>query len=469
MSKFAEVRPPPTSTPHGLAKRWAWVSAAIVVAAHLLLLGRAVHSGFALDDYAWLEAAGRENSNLADVLSFRIAGYFRPTVNLTWWFGHIVAGNEPWSYHVVNLVLDVGCAILIMTVLRRFGLPEVACLLGGLAFATHSSHTEVACWISGRTASVMVICWLVSLERWTAWRRDGHWLQYVTSVTFFCLALLSKEEAVVLLPIQWLLGRVLPSVRERSRRVPGLLPWLPPAVALTVMLLVHWQLQAGGAIAVAGHLRTSPLSMAIDTLSRFPRLFLAERLVRPPCLGAGVAILGVLAAYGLRGASREQVRMATTSAACAVLALLPTSVLSYSGSEGRYLYLASVFAAFVIGTTAGYWRHARLPQRVAIAVFVTACVVPQPYRLYRSVRYWDYGELDSKARASLLQLAPTLGEAVARGRTILAVEPPVHGDTLRAMFAIFARVPLDAVSENPSDSTRQVAVRWEADGFHVVR
>jgi protein O-mannosyl-transferase len=128
----------------------------------------------------------------------KFTNVFRPltfgTFALDWKIGQ---GFAP-GFHVVNLVLHAIVTLLLYMLLQRLfqGLRQAnpLALAAALLFAVHPIHTEAVASISGRAellcAGFLIAAWLLHLED-----REG------PALICFALALLSKESAIVLLPL----------------------------------------------------------------------------------------------------------------------------------------------------------------------------------------------------------------------------------------------------------------------------
>jgi hypothetical protein len=60
-----------------------------------------------------------------------------------------VSGYNPWSWHLISLILHILTSILAFNFLRLFFDNKVS-LIGAIIFAVHPVHTEAVTWISGR-------------------------------------------------------------------------------------------------------------------------------------------------------------------------------------------------------------------------------------------------------------------------------------------------------------------------------
>jgi protein O-mannosyl-transferase len=128
----------------------------------------------------------------------KFANVFRPvtfsTFALDWKIGN---GFAP-GFHVVNLVLHALVTLLLymllQTLLQELPQASALALATALLFAVHPIHTEAVASISGRSellaAGFLIAAWLLHLKDREA-----------PALICFVLALLSKESAVVFLPL----------------------------------------------------------------------------------------------------------------------------------------------------------------------------------------------------------------------------------------------------------------------------
>lgn len=155
-------------------------------------------------------------------------GYYRPAVTMTYIMDYNLWSLDPRGYHLTNVLLHVGCTLLVALCLMALGIDDRAVMAATLLFAVHPIHTENVTWIAGRTDLVAFLFTALSLllvvrsqpppapgtdatgngERTKAAKGDRsaapgkrRWL-LVLSLVSFALAMLAKEMSLVLLP--WL-------------------------------------------------------------------------------------------------------------------------------------------------------------------------------------------------------------------------------------------------------------------------
>jgi hypothetical protein len=145
-----------------------------------------------------------------------------------------VAGrHQPWLFHLDNVLLHAGNAVLVGVLVGELGMPPPASWLAAALWALHPAHVESVAWIAEQKNVLSVFFWLGSLllyvrSRRTASRRAPIW--YAGSLSLFVLALLSKGSAIALpaafVLVEWTCGRRL----DRPFWI-GLVPFVLLAVA----------------------------------------------------------------------------------------------------------------------------------------------------------------------------------------------------------------------------------------------
>jgi len=96
--------------------------------------------------------------------------------------------------HVVNTWLIYG-----MGVWRALGYELTAWAAG--FFAIYEGHQEAVMWVSASSESLMLMFGLLSFLAWIRFIENRRPLLYLASVAAFCFALLSKESAVIFVPL----------------------------------------------------------------------------------------------------------------------------------------------------------------------------------------------------------------------------------------------------------------------------
>ncbi len=164
-------------------------------------------------------------------------GYFRPIVTISYMLDYTIWQENPFGFHLTNLILHIACTIFLFFIFIMLGVPRPVAFLGSLIFGVHPIHTESVAWISGRTDVLCCFFLLPALGCYIAYRNHSlprtqpimPRLCYFLSLIFYSLSLLSKEMGLVLIPIllvmEWLYFNK-PAEAFRQGRIKRITPYL---------------------------------------------------------------------------------------------------------------------------------------------------------------------------------------------------------------------------------------------------
>jgi len=238
------VKPAPASG------RRDWLLGLLLIAATLLAYWPALPGKFVWDDDAWTTGIARL---LQDVSGLRLIWcqptalqQYYPLTGTTFWLDYHLWGFWTLPYHIENVLLHIGTALLFWKLLRRLEVPGA--WLAAAIFALHPVMVESAGWITERKNVLSLVFFLGSLLAYG--RYASFWKEpyssassqrrraYALAVLLSLCALLSKTTtfslpAVILLICWWKRGRL--------RWGKDLLPTLPFfALAIGMSLTTFW-------------------------------------------------------------------------------------------------------------------------------------------------------------------------------------------------------------------------------------
>ena len=236
--------------------------------------------GFLSDDFPLIVANPRLQSwslffqnLLSPVFSFPTnpqLHYWRPTTLLSYALELRLWGGSPWGFHLTNILLHTANTLLLYLLLKRFrpegALPWTASLL----FLLHPAHGENIAWISGRTDLLAFLFLALSLLFRLEYEERKRGLPL--SLLFFALALLSKEAALLFLPLLFLL---FPSKGLKNR----LLLLLPYLSLLPLYLFLHQK--AASTLALNRGLLWADIPLALRSAGAYVRILLFPNLPAP--------------------------------------------------------------------------------------------------------------------------------------------------------------------------------------------
>ncbi|HMD43877.1 MAG TPA: tetratricopeptide repeat protein [Candidatus Acidoferrum sp.] len=199
---------------------------ALLVSVTALVYGNTLGNGFTLDDFLYIfqNPAVTRVSLKGLFEATQSANVFRPATFASLAVNWFAGGAHAWGYHFVNLLLHAAVTVLLYLLLKKLletvPLGMTVAWVTALLFAVHPIHTEAVASIVGRSellaAGFLLAAWLLHLQDRT-----------IPALLFFLLALMSKESAVVFLPLAWagdaLCGKRKPLARYVSIAAAGAL------------------------------------------------------------------------------------------------------------------------------------------------------------------------------------------------------------------------------------------------------
>src|SRR5437899_5177811 len=162
------------------------------------------NAGFIWDDDSHLT----ENPCIVGPLGFKEIwtsshAYYYPLVLSSFWVLHKFAGLNPLPYHLLNVLMHSGAAVLLWRVLRE--LRVRGAWLGAALWALHPVMVQSVAWITELKNTQSCFFYLLSIlfflkaESADVALPRKRW-QFVLSIAFFAMAITSKS-ATVMLPV----------------------------------------------------------------------------------------------------------------------------------------------------------------------------------------------------------------------------------------------------------------------------
>jgi tetratricopeptide (TPR) repeat protein len=174
--------------------------AGLLLAVAMLVYGDSLENQFTQDDELYVVHNERVSSPSIRGLfePIKVTNLFRPVTFSTFALNWAAGGAQPFGYHLVNLLLHAAVTLLLYLLLEALLEPRpqarTVAFVAALLFAVHPIHAEAVASVVGRSellaGGFLLAAWLLHL-------RD----RQISALICFLLALLSKESAVVFLPL----------------------------------------------------------------------------------------------------------------------------------------------------------------------------------------------------------------------------------------------------------------------------
>ncbi len=165
----------------------------------------ALDNFFISDDFVFLSQARIADRDPSHLLNFP-PGFYRLTSYLYWWLGYKLFGLRPEPFYLLAIVLHGAIAYLVFRVTLSLTADRATAALAAIFFAVYERHNEAVMWINSAHELLQAAAVLLCLLAWGRYQSRGRRRKdYLATLVWFVAALLSKESAVVLLPLMLLL------------------------------------------------------------------------------------------------------------------------------------------------------------------------------------------------------------------------------------------------------------------------
>jgi tetratricopeptide (TPR) repeat protein len=360
----------------------AWIGPVALVLWVGALYGASLRNDFVYDDRVLISEAPAPDG-AGDIL--RVFGerhwanlpYYRPVSRVTMVVQKGLHGNRPAPYHALNLALLAVAALLVLALLRwpALAVARGPALGAAALFAAHPVASSCVYPIASGRETLIPAVWV--LAALCAFLRRGV-VAYTLALCFFALALLSKEQAVVVPGLFALADALrLTAAPPATAREWGARYAPVAAIALAYFALRTVIFQDGGdlQLALSKHPEGLPLSLlyaAQTWIAPFASLHYEPRAVVWLSawrlgLAAMVVAAGVIALRRHRPSLRAPVLF---WGGWMLLTLLPTANLLVQEARfaERYTLLAGVGALAIAATWASaIWEHAVARRALSLA------------------------------------------------------------------------------------------------------
>lgn len=197
----------------------------ILIILCFLVYINSLNNAFVSDDIAGI----LENPTLAHPLRF-----WKDPTNLLYSFNYLIAGYNPFIYHLTNIILHSINTLLVFFFLNLF-FEVKTCFLSACLFATHPIHTEAVTWVSGRPYLILTLFILITyLLYYTATdSKKFNTTHYILCLILFSYFIINNFGFYSILPFLLILSDVTFGRWRKNYRF-----WLPFLAILIVRLIL---------------------------------------------------------------------------------------------------------------------------------------------------------------------------------------------------------------------------------------
>ena len=221
--------------------------------------------------------------------------YYRPMLTISFMTDALWGGAGPGAYHFTNMLLHLFACCLLYRTLGKLGQKKGPSLFYSLFFAVHPVLAQAVAWIPGRNDSLLAVFTLLSFISFLSFLEDRRPAGLAAHLLFLLLALLTKENAVLLCPL-CLFYLIFMNGKEPASR-PG-----APLFAGWTAVVLSWLLARNAVLkaALAGGGYDIPGSLAGNSPALISYL---GKIVFPFNLGTFPALKDLPLSYGAAAAA----------------------------------------------------------------------------------------------------------------------------------------------------------------------
>ena len=180
-----------------------WLHIGVLIVAVMVAYMKIFHAGFiAWDDGEYVlhnkDISGFGAEQISAWFSNFYIGNYHPLTMCSYAIDHIIGGQEPFIYHLTNLLLHTGNAIILYLFINKLQPNKTIGLFVALIFALHPVQTESVSWIAERKTVLCAFFYLLAMLQYTAYVRVPSAKRFVVVILLGVCAMLSKGVGVSL-------------------------------------------------------------------------------------------------------------------------------------------------------------------------------------------------------------------------------------------------------------------------------
>ena len=190
-----------------------WV-ALLVLALALGLYVSTINHEFLFDDITLII----QHPRVAELQWLKILSFheYRPIRTLTYAINYALGGEDPFGYHLFNVLLHGFNAVLVFLLLYKISTLPVLAGAGAVIFASHPVQSAAVAYVSGRKDLLATFFILLSCYWYVSYKSTRRRSFLLLCLLGFLLGVLSKEVVIVLPALLLLLDFCLPGKVIRS-------------------------------------------------------------------------------------------------------------------------------------------------------------------------------------------------------------------------------------------------------------
>lgn len=248
--------------------RVVWLHVAIMIVAVLVAYSKVFGAGFmSWDDIDYVfntpDITGFTAANFNNWWTEYYIGNYQPLPMMSYALDYVMGGNEPFVYHLTNILWHIADVILLYACMKRMQGNAYIALFVALLFALHPVQTESVSWVAARNKVMNGFFFLAAMYVYIGYvlshNRNKLWLIYLFAVAAYLCKLTAVTLPFALLAVDIWMHRELNKKDVWLEKLPLILLAIPigiinlQAQADVQFLNTHPEFHIGHTIVFAGY------------------------------------------------------------------------------------------------------------------------------------------------------------------------------------------------------------------------
>lgn len=161
-----------------------------------------------------------------------LGNYYRPIAILSYALDYHIWKISPFGYHFSNVLLHSICGFLFFLLVKLLFDNYRLALLSAILFVIHPIHTSGVNFIACRDNFLATVFGILSILYYLRLGKYNRRLYYILALLFYVLSLLSKENALLLIPL------IVVCALLKKEKMPHILRKLTPFFIVTLIYLL---------------------------------------------------------------------------------------------------------------------------------------------------------------------------------------------------------------------------------------
>lgn len=316
--------------------------------------------------------------------------YYRPVQSLSYILTYQIS-SKPWAFHLVNLIYFLIIVFLIFILAKVLTENSVFAFISSLIFLIHPINAEVVNWAAAVPDLTFAIFVILATLFYIKYRKTGIFKTFLISAFLYFLGILSKEPAIVLplifFLIDWQIFKISLEDFFQWREIKNYLI----LVFFTVLYFVMRTAVLGGGLIQSGHSPFSPFSIVEriytffyllfeyirNILFPYPRVFFFHFVKRSNILSLeflALLLLVLVFSVILFLFHRKRKNLLFLSGLWLIIFLLPVLIFVESAGESvfseRYAFVPLIGFSFIISYLLTYLIQKSPKTKIAVISFL---------------------------------------------------------------------------------------------------